>query len=234
MNEKFEFDRSLTAHNLGSVRNAPRKVQFIVLHDTAGAGTVNDAKYLASNNDPGVSVDFVILKDGTIYKLNPDLVRYFCIHAGRKTRFRGYVGPECNRRSVGIEISQKASFVEYPDIQVKAVAYTVHWLCVNLGLTKKDITTHKDIITDGSRTDPRSFPWTKFWDYFNEFASGVESKEGDVSVLSRPVTHTVIRGNTLWGLAKKYATTVEKIKSLNKLDTRDNTLTVGQILIVKE
>lgn len=32
-----------------------------------------------------------------------------------------------------------------------------------------------------------------------------------------PVTHKVVSGDTLSGIAKKYGTTVEKIKSLNGL-----------------
>ncbi len=44
--------------------------------------------------------------------------------------------------------------------------------------------------------------------------------------------HTVIKGDTLWGLAKKYNTTVDEIKKLNKL--KSNELTIGMKLKVKE
>lgn len=42
------------------------------------------------------------------------------------------------------------------------------------------------------------------------------------------LTYTIKKGDTLYGIATKYNTTIEAIKSLNNLDT--NTLTVGKIL----
>lgn len=41
-------------------------------------------------------------------------------------------------------------------------------------------------------------------------------------------TYVVKKGDTLWGIAKKYNTTVNKIKELNSLTS--NTLSIGQIL----
>jgi Mannosyl-glycoprotein endo-beta-N-acetylglucosaminidase len=59
-------------------------IQGIVLHDTAGNGTHGDTLYL---NDPQdgrkVSVDFTVEKDGSIFKLNPDLPSFYCNHAGQ-------------------------------------------------------------------------------------------------------------------------------------------------------
>ncbi len=42
------------------------------------------------------------------------------------------------------------------------------------------------------------------------------------------ITYKVVSGDTLWGIAKKYNTTVDEIKNLNKLSS--NLLTIGQIL----
>lgn len=44
-------------------------------------------------------------------------------------------------------------------------------------------------------------------------------------------THTVVKGDSLWAIAKKYKTTVEELKKLNGLKT--DLLQVGQILRVK-
>lgn len=220
----MQFDKSLRAKN-----TAPRqrRVSFIVLHDTAGNGTIGDAKYLA--NDPegrGVSVDFCITKDGTIYQLNHDLRHRTTFHAGRRTKFRGLTNGAVNHASIGIEIAQTVRNPEYPERQVKAVAFTCRELCKEFGLLKEDITTHKKIITDGSRSDPREFPWESFWAYFNEGS--------DTRLQLSAVTHTVVAGDTLYSLARTYSTTVEAIKALNHMDSPNMLIQVGQVLTVKE
>lgn len=230
-------NRTLTAKNLGQRKGA--KVRGIVLHDTAGSGTSGDAKYLA--NDPeerGVSVDFCITKDGTIYQLNPDMVKYYTFHAGRKTRWvtKQIQGQSVNKGTVGIEIAQKAKIEsvldpKYPDVQVRAVAEVCAYLCQKFQLNKLDITTHKDLITDGSRTDPRQFPWAEFWGYFNMSAMlSTDSTPAD----HNSIYHDVVAGDTLWGLANKYNTKIEVIKALNNMNTMSNVITVGQKLLVKE
>lgn len=226
------FNLSLKAKNLAKREG---KVEFIVLHDTAGSGGEGDAKYLA--NDPekrGVSVDFCILKDGTVYQLNPDLKGHFTFHAGRATAFRGRIKGGVNSHSIGIEIAQKADIraltTKYPTPQVRAVAEVCRYICKEFGLTKTDITTHSKIITDRSRTDPRDFPWELFWGYFNNVLG-----DSEVSNSTHPrISHTVVKGDTLYTLSKYYLTSVEKIKALNNMNTASNVIVPGQILIVKE
>jgi N-acetyl-anhydromuramyl-L-alanine amidase AmpD len=220
--------KNLSAKNRGIRRG---RVEFIVLHDTAGSGTKNDAEYLA--HDPehrGISVDFCITKDGTVYQLNNDLSGHCTYHAGRHTRFRDYVNGGVNQHSVGIEIAQKADMrnldPQYPLIQVDAVAQTCVDLCKRFGLSKQDITTHKQIITDGSRSDPRLFPWDLFWTAFD----GVSNAAGEPI---GPIRHMVITGDTLFAIANKYHTTIEAIKSLNGINVASNVIETGQVLIVK-
>ena len=231
----METNRDYTAKNLAT-RAVSTKIRGIVLHDTAGSGTKNDAIYLA--NDPekrGVSVDFVIPRDGTIYQLNPDLKGKYTSHAGRKTRWtaKNLLNAGVNRGTIGIEIAQKANISsvpdpKYSDVQVRSVAQVCAYLCEKFDLTKLDITTHKDLITDGSRSDPRQFPWEQFWGYFNEYLTTTPG------VPSGTITHTVEKGETLYGLANKYNTKVEVIKALNNLNTASNLINEGQVLIVKE
>lgn len=215
------FNTSLKAKNLGTRTG---KVEFIVLHDTAGSGTANDAKYLA--NDPehrGISVDFCVDKQGIVWQLNPDLKRKCTFHAGRKTKFRGRLNGAVNQYSIGIEIAQLAKLKKvnghyYPEAQIRAVADVCMSICSGFNLTKKDITTHKAIITDGSRSDPREFPWAEFWSYFP----------------SETITNTiVVKGDTLWSLAKHYSITIERLKALNGMNSPETTITVGQTLRVK-
>ncbi len=228
------YNKTLSAKNRGTRGG---KVEFIVLHDTAGSRSVNDAHYLANDPDKrGISVDFVALHTGEVYQLNNDLRGHCTYHAGRHTNFRGRSNGAVNQHSIGIEISQKAKIElvpdpKYPDLQVKAIADTCRDICNQFDLTSKDITTHAAIITDHSRTDPRLFPWDKFWAYFN--ASGkVDQIHHELA--PGPVMHTVVAGDTLFSLATIYKTSVEAIKALNHMDDPSMTIVVGRVLKVKE
>jgi N-acetyl-anhydromuramyl-L-alanine amidase AmpD len=152
-------------------------IQGIVLHDTAGAGTHNDTLYL---NDPQdgrmVSVDFTVEKDGSIWKLNPDLPSFYCNHAGRNTEWLGFKNSQVNAVTIGIEIVQSDKLTAppfYPAAQVQAVAGLCAWLGTQFGFNNSRITTHRQVITDGSRSDPRKFPFDDFWAaYWNAFGRG--------------------------------------------------------------
>jgi N-acetyl-anhydromuramyl-L-alanine amidase AmpD len=218
----MNISREYTAKNLG---NGTRTIVGIVLHDTAGSGKINDVKYLANPGDGrNVSVDFCVTRDGGVYQLSPDLKKHWCFHAGRATKFKDLRNSQVNRGTIGIEIVQKADLSLrplYPAVQVQAVAELCAYLCTTFKLKKEDITTHAKIITDRSRSDPRQFPFTDFFDYFNPASN------------AQPTTHTVVAGDTLYSLAKRNNTTIEAIKRLNGMNDPSNTITIGQKLIVK-
>lgn len=217
-----DISRDFTAKFLG---NGDRRIEGIILHDTAGSGKINDVKYLAAPGDGRkVSVDFCVNRDGQVYQLNPDLKKHWTFHAGRATKFKGFKSGDVNKHTVGIEIVQKADLSLkplYPAAQVKAVADLCLFLCSTFGLTKDDISTHARIITDKSRSDPRQFPFTDFFEYFNSSGN------------HQPVRHTVGKGDTLFSLAKKFDTTIEEIKKLNGINEASTVIKVGDSLIVK-
>jgi N-acetyl-anhydromuramyl-L-alanine amidase AmpD len=142
-------------------------IQGIVLHDTAGAGTHNDTLYLTNPQDGRkVSVDFTVEKDGSIFKLNPDLPSFYCNHAGRSTKWLGFKNAQVNAASIGIEIVQSDKLKGppfYPTAQVQSVARLCAWLGTQFDFNNSRITTHRQVITDGSRSDPRMFPFDDFW-----------------------------------------------------------------------
>lgn len=51
-------------------------------------------------------------------------------------------------------------------------------------------------------------------------------------LLADAASHTVVKGDTLYGLSKKYNTTVSALKSLNSLNS--NTIRLGQTLVVPD
>lgn len=47
------------------------------------------------------------------------------------------------------------------------------------------------------------------------------------------ISHTVIKGDTLWGIANKYGSTIEAIRKANPSKIKsDNIIYVGQVLVV--
>lgn len=244
--------RAITAKHLGPrivEKNKP-VILGICLHDTAGSGTHNDTKYLAAPSDGRVvSVDFTAERDGSVYQLNPDLRKNCTWHCGRSTKFhwngQDYRNRQATQVLIGIEIVQSAKLALspiWPPEQVKAVAELCFSLCKEFGLTKDQITTHQRIITDGSRTDPRKFPFDQFWFRFNQIGGAIPA-DGDLdkphdATKADPVTnnivHTVKDGDTLWAIANRYHTSVEKLKAQNGIETASNLIVPGQKLIIKK
>jgi N-acetyl-anhydromuramyl-L-alanine amidase AmpD len=180
---KTPIFNNLTAKYLKSNRKG---ILGIVLHDTAGNGTHNDTIYLSNPTDGRVvSVDFTVERDGSIWKLNPDLQKFHTHHAGRNTQWRNYKNQEVNQVTIGIEIVQKNNLSlspTYPQAQIDAVAHLCAWLSQTYNIGNAEITTHRQIITDGSRSDPRKFPfegengfWQKYWSHFNSDIAFEES-----------------------------------------------------------
>jgi len=222
----MDIKRDLTAKFYAKGNRTP---VGIILHDTAGSGTHNDTKYLASPGDGRkVSVDFTVERDGSVHQLIPDLRAGWAYHAGRATQFKGLRNAAVTKGCIGIEIVQKADLSLsplYPEAQVKAVAELCTYLCKEFRLTKADVTTHAKVITDGSRSDPRKFPFDSFWTYFDE----VNGTSGDTG----QIFHIVAAGDTLWKLANQFQTRIETIKGLNGINDASNVIVVGQKLRVK-
>jgi hypothetical protein len=238
----LQIIKTLKARNLGSPRlrlNGRPYIGGICLHDTSGSGTHGDTKYLADPSDGrSVSVDFTVERDGSIYQLNPDLIAHCTFHAGRSTVFRSdgrkFQNSEVNRVLIGIELVQKADLTlspVWPIDQVQAAAELCLFLCQTFSLTKDRITTHARIITDGSRDDPRNFPFDSFWFYFNK-AANIPTMETTPAELGSPNVYEVAAGDTLFGIARKFNTSINAIKALNKINVASNAIFAGQKLLI--
>lgn len=60
----------------------------------------------------------------------------------------------------------------------------------------------------------------------------MDDSDGNSSDISKYVSYTVEKGDNLYGIAKKFSTTVDKIKKDNNMDS--NTLTIGQTLLIED
>jgi len=47
-------------------------------------------------------------------------------------------------------------------------------------------------------------------------------------------THTVVRGDTLWGLSRKYGVSVDSLRAANEMAPDDNNIRLGQELNIPE
>ncbi len=235
---------SLRAKHLGSrlILDGRHFIGGICLHDTAGSGTHNDTLYLANPSDGRtVSVDYTVERNGDVYELNPDVARRCTFHAGRATSYRTGGRVFKNRAAtqvlIGIELVHRANPATqppvWPDDQVKAAAELCVFLCDRYGLTKDQITTHQKIITDGSRTDPRNFPFEAFWIYFNRGANTPAVNPVAPDLAAGSTTYTVQAGDSLWKIGKQFGKSIEELKLTNGISTASNLITPGQVLIVR-
>lgn len=215
----------------------------IVLHDTAGSGTHGDTLYLRDSPEKNhtVSVDFTVERDGAIWKLNPDLKKFACAHAGRHTKFKGKTNGTVTRSTIGIEIVQHVTLKlvpVWPAAQVAAVAILCAWLVQDSKLAPADIVTHRQIITDGSRSDPRQFPfdgvngfWHRFWE-----AQGLGQKYLDSLILppapgTTPKTYTVKKGDSFYSIGRNLGVDPAALAEVNGL-TFASVIVPGQVLKV--
>lgn len=232
------FHSELTGKYISPGRS---KITGVCLHDTAGSGAHGDTKYLANPSDGRkVCVDFTVERDGSIWKLNPDIDKYYTPHAGRKTQWKGVSNAQVTRCLIGIEIVQhvKLNLVPtYTDEQVRATAHLCAWLVEKYHLAPADITTHRQVITDGSRSDPRLFPfegpggfWQYFWAFFGKENEYIVSQEIPKVPEEGEKTYNVKEGDTLISIGKQFGVTWQNVMSANGL--KSTIILPGQVLKV--
>ena len=137
------------------------KAAAIVLHHTGGR-EAGDLAWL-TNPTSGVSADFLINRDGVIYKLNPDLTIYYTYHAGI-SELDGCVqrNGSINISTIGIEMSHTID-QDWPDAQVEACAKLCWWLEASGKVTRHKIVSHREVAKpSGRKIDPKGFPWGVF------------------------------------------------------------------------
>jgi N-acetylmuramoyl-L-alanine amidase/LysM repeat protein len=90
--------------------------------------------------------------------------------------------------------------------------------------TKSQIGAFHDVESAKELADSKASEGYKVFDESGKAIYEPKAKEQDV-------IHTVVAGDTLWGISQKYNVDVEDIKSKNKLTS--NTISIGQKLVIK-
>lgn len=151
--------------NLGKRKLRPT---LIVLHHTGGH-LAGDLATLTGKKK--VSSDFVVAKDGRIFKLNPQLRQFVTWHAG-VSAWKGR--KNCNDFSFGIEQEHMPGEV-WPDVQIKATAELCAWLITTFPTLKLEnhcIQSHAAVaLPHGRKVDPENYPWEQFSEYVKHFLS---------------------------------------------------------------
>lgn len=131
----------------------PLTPELIVIHATAGT---DSRKHLSTSPASNVSIQRLITKLGTIYKIVDDAKQAH--HVG-KSRMGNELN--LNDRALGIELENRNSGRDpYPDAQLRACAkQIVEWWGVYGYLP---VVSHARIDTEG-KTDPRGLDWPKLW-----------------------------------------------------------------------
>ena len=144
-------------HSTPNVSPRTRLPEAIILHHTGG----HEAGDLATLCSPAaaVSADFYITKSGKLYKLNPDLTRLRCWHAG-VAELDGHT--DVNNRSIGIEMEHVPGDV-WTAAQVDMCGWLCAWLVEEGKVSSHHIYSHASVARPvGRKTDPERFPWGTF------------------------------------------------------------------------
>ncbi len=209
----FLSNRKEYAVQIPSDKYEPRKTKnqpLLVLHETTTSGR----KALSMVKLPHYKASFhvLVMRDGTmVYMVPPDMTAY----TAGVSQFRGeYDLAMTGRRTVNhfayqIEMESPADGYwcsESPGVRAGVCVdgggrgkthsgYTeqqymaVAWLAKRTGVQPSRITTHHAVDLSGTRSDPRSFNWDRFWEYYR--ATEISDAGQRISILPQPVYSSV-------------------------------------------
>lgn len=152
-----KWDSTHVAQNLSARKKDPI---LIVLHHTGGHLT-GDLATLCAKGGKKVSADFEIARDGTIFKLNPQLSTNYTWQAG-VSEWHGR--KNVNPFSFGVE-QEHMPGDSWPEAQIEATAEVCAYLCIRFGIDRLNIASHATVARPvGRKVDPENYPWRMFQD----------------------------------------------------------------------
>ena len=159
----FQPPPSLTVIEAPAANFNERKfpIDMLVLHYT-GMKTAEGALNQLTRKESGVSSHYLILEDGTIYRMVPEHLRAW--HAGRGS-WRGR--DDINSRSIGIEIVNGGHEFGLPPFspeQVDAVIALSRDIISRHNIPAPNIIGHSDMAPNRKEDPGERFPWKRLAD----------------------------------------------------------------------
>lgn len=218
------------------------KVRFLVAHDTGNPGSTAKGNINYYRNSPTISASAQLFVD--------DKEIRECIPAVYGTPERAYhviynvttdnvmYGDDANDAAIGVELCWGGSIKG--EEAYKRYVWLLAYLCYKFNLDpRRDIIGHEKLDpkrkidpSNGLKHIGKSYTGL-LADVLAEYkeCTGQAAPKPQAPSVKDGVTHKIVPGDTLWGLAQKYGTTVGRLKSLNpEIDI--DALHVGDILLI--
>lgn len=208
-----DFDKPLDC-----TPSSKRKIEYIVLHYTAGvSSTPGTAKNICAwwNKDPGqASADYVV-DDDNVWQYSPDIENYYCWHCGGRKLDYGpapYNGKATNKNTIGIEMcsyrddknGKATAEAEGWKINNKVISNTVElvkYLKKKYNIPNENIITHFDVT---GKLCPRPFvkksptgSWTIIDEYMAQFRNDETDDKADSLAVFKEFMGSVVNTDTM-------------------------------------
>lgn len=217
--QKWGFD--VQVHPTAETNGRPRAFDplGVIRHHTGSSQRATEQGTLGfvlkGNADlPGPLCQFFIARDGTIHVVTLGAAN----HAGLGGPWRDVPKDSGNRYLVGVEVDNDGKTEVYPDAQLAASRHLDAALLITMGKDSSWLIGHKEW-APRRKVDPKL-------DMHRERAlvAAIIAEKTKPTVIG----YVVQAGDTLWGIAKKFGTTVANLITRNKLTS--DVIQPGQVL----
>lgn len=220
---------------------------FMVHHTGSDGKDQRELLYAGISGLPGPLCQFGLAQDGTVHLVgwgranhagngDPDVLKAVMGESyGANPPVDNQSSVDGNARFYGVEIwysgSHAMSTAQYATLRKLASA-----ICDFHGWSEKSVIGHGEWGSPG-KWDPgiKSGQMMNMAEVRADIKATLGGSKEPDPIPSKPAdsapTHTVVKGETLWAIAKKYAVSVDNIKKWNSL--KSDEVSIGQILKVK-
>lgn len=251
---KYAEYKSWRTHNRNSKGAWGPVNGFMVHHTGSDSKDQRELLYSGLSNLPGPLCHFGLAQDGTVHLVgwgranhagsgDPDVLKAVINESyGANPPVDNQSTVDGNSRFYGVEIWYSGSHA-MTDAQYKTLLKLAAAICDKHGWSEKSVIGHGEWGSPG-KWDPgiKSGVMMNMANVRKDIKATIEGKKETPSAPSKPSkpstpskpagkTHTIVKGDTLYSLSKKYGVTVAELKSWNSL--KSDNLTVGDKLSVK-